>query len=187
MKRNLKQYIPFGFALLLTSQYLLKVLLTSETINIKGETVSVSFLDSILFGAIGLLITLVFILLKKKVWKVVFTIVIVASFTPWIQFWDYTFAFGISPISLDLIGLALLISHLTFNSEILKPILEKFKPAEKDLENQEKVKALHFENRIKDFERKFMKKTNNELQQIVEKKELIPEALEAAERILRTK
>ena len=185
MKKNLAKYIPFGIAGLLTLQYLIKVFFSSDIVSANGDVSSVSVLDSVIFATVGLVITLILIIIKNEFWKYSFLTLTILSLTPWVRFFDYSFSFGIKPISIELIALGLLIGHLVLNPEMLAILSKMTKPTEENIKEIEDKKANHFENRVKDFEQKFRKKTKKELEQIVAENELIPEAVEAAKRILR--
>ena len=185
MKKKLTQLIPFGVAVILVLIHVIQVLTTASYLNENGETVSYSVVDTIQYASIGLAITLILIVLKKDFWKYVFLILILLSFTGLIQFYNQTFSIGIGPLSLEMTALGLLILHLAMNPDIITKIKLKLEPSEESLKKNEELKKEQFENSVNRFEGKFKSKQKSELERIVNENSLIPEAVEAASRILK--
>jgi len=184
MKKNLSQFIPFGVAVLLVLIHVIQVFTTASYVNRNGETVSYSVMGTIQYASIGLAITLIFIILQNNIWKYVFLGVILLSFTGLIQFYNYTFSIGIGPLSFEMTAFGLLLFHLIMNPDIVTTIKLKLEPSQGSLEKKEKLKKEQFENRVNRFESKFKSKEKSELESIVNDNSLIPEAVEAARRLL---
>jgi hypothetical protein len=185
MKKKLSQLIPFGVAVMLVLIHVIQVLTTASYLNENGETGSYSIVDTVQYASIGLAITLILIILKKDIWKYMFLILILLSFTGLIQFYNQTFSIGIGPLSLEMTALGLLIFHLAMNPDIISKIKLKLEPSEESLKKKEELKKKQFENSVNRFEGKFKSKQKNELERIVNENSLIPEAVEAARRLLK--
>lgn len=170
MKKKLTQLIPFGVAVILVLIHVIQVLTTASYLNENGEMVSYSVVDTVQYASIGLAITLILILL---------------SFTGLIQFYNQTFSIGIGPLSLEMTALGLLIFHLAMNPDIITKIKLKLELSEESLKKNEELKKEQFENSVNRFEGKFKSKQKSELERIVNENSLIPEAVEAARRILK--
>lgn len=185
MKRKLSQFIPFGVAIILVLIHIIQVLRTSSCLNESRETVFYTVVDSVQYASFGLVITFILILFKKNIWKYVFLILILLSFTELIQFYNQTFSFGIGPLSIEIIALGLLIFHLAMNPDIISKIKLEIEPSEESLQKKIDLHKEQFENRVKQFEVKFKSEEKNELERIVNENTLTPEALEAARRLLK--
>ena len=105
---------------------------------------------------------------------------ILLSFKGIIQFYSKSFWIGFGNIRIDLNALFLLVTHLIFNKEIIHETQDLFKDNEVD--KVESKEAL-----INNFQKKFALKKRVELERIIEENQLIPEALEAAKRLLKEK
>lgn len=105
---------------------------------------------------------------------------LVVALTPLIQFYSQTFSFGIGIIQFELTALGLLIFHLGLNNEVLRDTLDFFKTSETEKEENN-------ERKIESFQRKFASKDKTELEKIVDENFLVPEAVEAARRLLKEK
>lgn len=181
MKRQeIIKLIPFVIASLLVVISIILVLMIPNTVNDKDEIVRYVVSDSILYASFGLIIVLIFIVQRKNYWKHAFGILLIIALTPLIQFYSQTFSFGIGIIQFDLTALGLLIFHVALNKEVLRDTLDSFKTSETE---KEENKELQIEN----FERKFASKDKSELQRIVNENFLVPEAVEAARRLLKEK
>ena len=184
MRKNLIEYTAFGIAMMLTLAHIAEVMFTPSFINKVGEKVSISIVDSILYAAFGLIITLIFIILKQKYWKYVFLVLILLAFSTLINFYSRTLSIGIGFVQIEFTALALLILHLGTNPGIISSFLNLFEPSERNLREREKVRLNQFEIMVKNFERKFEPKNKKQLEIIVQENKLIPEAIEAAKRLL---
>ena len=181
MKKEIFKLIPFGIGSVLVLTHVIQTLLTPGYVNEEGVPVTYSVIDSVLYAGFGLGIVLTLILVNKPVWKYVFAILTILAFTPWISFYSYTFSFGIGLFSFDAIGLGLLIFHLILNPEVFESFKKILRP---DPESEES-KQSKFESSVTGFETRFNKKSTNELRSIVEENSLVPEAVEAAKRLLK--
>lgn len=179
MKKFIK-LIPFGIALCLVLISILKIKLIPNLVIDKGETIeTIRYVlnDSILFAAFGLLIIIFFIIRRKNYWKHLFGILLIAALTPLIQFYSQTFSLRIGIISIEFTALGLLILHLLLNKEVVIDALAFFKKNEVEIEENR-------EKKVKRFVEKFASKKKNELEKIIEENFLVPEAIEAAKRLL---
>ena len=149
-------------------------------INDDGNPVTYVLLDSVLYAGIGLLIVLVLILVKKTIWKYLFAILTIVALTPLISFYSYTFSFGVGVIEVEATALVILILHLTFNNEVF----DAFKALIKSEEKSEESELARVESIVNGFETRFNKKNTPELESIVKQNALVPEAIEAAKRLL---
>jgi len=136
--------------------------------------------DSVLYAGFGLVIVLTLILVNKPAWKYAFAVLTILAFTPWISFYTYTFSFGIGFISFEATALSLLIFHLILNQEVFQSFKTIIKPKPESQES----KQSKFESSVNGFETRFSKKSTDELRNIVEQNSLVPEAVEAAKRLL---
>ena len=184
-KQTSIKLIPFGIAVILTLISFIQVLMIPSTFNEKGETVNYVISDSILYASFGLAIVLIFIIQRKNYWKHAFAILLLVALTPLIQFYNQTFSFGIGFLQFELTALGLLIFHLILNSEPFDDLKKIFKPSEETIKKNQELKLEQFEYRINSFGRKFSNKKKTELERIVEENSLIPEAVEAAKRLLK--
>lgn len=186
MKRqDIIKLIPFGIATLLVVISIIQVLMIPNTINDKGETVRYVVSDSILYASFGLVIVLIFIIQRKNYWKYAFGILLVVALTPFIQFYSQTFSFGIGFIQLEVTALGLLFFHFAVNPEIISSIRQKLEPSEESIQKKEELKAEQFESSVSRFQEKFSSKQKSELERIVNENTLVPEAVEAARRLLK--
>lgn len=184
MKRTVLQLIPYVLAAVLVLTHIIQVLTSSSFLNDNGELSYYSFVDSVLYASLGLAITLVFILLKKSYWKYVFLGVILLSLTEFVEFYPVTFTIGIGVLSIEMTSLGLLIFHITMNPDMISSIRLKIKPSEKSIKEKEEHEVQRFEANVNHFIEKFASKQRSELERIVNEQSLIPEAIEAARRLL---
>ena len=180
MKKELYKLIPFGIASILVLTHVIQTLLKPGYVNTDGNKVTYVVTDSVKYSGFGLLIILTLILLNKPVWKYVFGFLTILALTPWISFYNQTFSFGIGIIQFEVTALGILIFHLILNPEVF----ESFKSVIKPKPEPEESKQAKFENSVNGFETRFSKKSTDELKNIVEQNSLVPEALEAAKRLL---
>lgn len=85
---------------------------------------------------------------------------------------------------MDLIALGLAIIHLIVNGEMLSFFVRDHKGKDGNLSKQEKFEIKKTAGKITNFEKKFATKDKNELARIVKENRLVPEAIEAAIRLL---
>ena len=149
--------------------------------NAEGNEVTYVISDSVQLAGFGLLIVLTLILVNKPVWKYVFAILLIFSFTPFVNFYHQTFSFGIGIIQFELTALSILILHLILNPEVFN----SFKAILKSKPESEASKKVKFESSVNGFKQRFDKKSTSELMKIVEQNKLVPEAIEAARQLLK--
>lgn len=185
MKKRLSQLIAFGIASILVLADVIQVLTTSAYLNENGEIVSYSVIDTVIYASIGLAITLLLIVLKKNFWRYVFLVLVIISFTDLIQFYSRTFSIGFGPIIIDLSALGLLLLHLAVNPDILAKAKQFIESSEESLAEKKELKKKTFEREVKRFEMKFQSKHKSELEKIIIENAYVPEAIEAAKRLLK--
>ncbi len=184
MKKNLISLLPFAIAILLVVIHIIQVYSSPAYIDENGASVSYSMTDTVLYMFIGLIITFIFIVLKQPYWKYVFLGLTLIGLTSVFQFYNHTLFIGIGPLRIELTALSLLIVHLIVNPDIVTTIKLKFKPSEQSLQNSVRVNEEKYESRVRRFEKKFESKSLVELKQLINDHQLIPEAIEAAKRLV---
>jgi hypothetical protein len=155
-----------------------------QHIDEEGRITTYVLAGSLFYGAIGLFAVLNLILLKRHIWKYVFLLLILSSFSSYLDLVGYV---HLSILYIDLIALSILILHLVFNTDMAYSILNFFKPSNEEIQQIEKSQQGSFEYRISKFEQKFANKSENELLSIIQENQFIPEAIEASKRLLKTK
>ncbi len=158
-------------------------LLTPSYLNANGETVSYVVNNETIIAACALGIVGLIAAFKSDYWKHVFLIIILISWTGLIQFVPFGFRISIGFVALDFIALALLFLHLMFNPELFDEI-KSFIPKGSNTPKDGQVIELS-EERVSHFEKNFKAKSESELVRIVEENDRVPEAVEAAKRLLK--
>ena len=179
-KKQFFKFIPFKIATLLVLISIIEVLVIPNFINEIGQEFSFEIIDSVIYALFGLIVVLFFIIQRSRYWSYAFGILLVIGFTPLIKFYNQSFLLGIGFLKIDLITLSILIFHLKMNKEVLDYILNFLKPSEEAIEKSK-------ERQIKNFEERFSKKNISELEKIINSKLFLPEAKEAAKRLLNEK
>ena len=174
-KSSMIPLVPYSLALLLDLISIIMVLLMTDSI-ISNGLIS-SFGDDFLFGTLGLAVVSVLVLRKKYYWKHAFGLLLVLALTPWVSFFNISFGFGIGFLKFDLIPLGLLIFHVSVNREVKDDLLAFVPSAE--INREEKS-----EKEIQDFQEKFAGRSDDELKAISTDSKRVPEAREAARRLL---
>ncbi len=165
------------------SIHIIQTLLKPGYTNADGHHVVYVVSNSIKYGAFGLSIVLTLILVNKSVWKHVFAILVLFAFTPVVSFYGKTFSVGIGYFQIEFTALSLLILHFILNPELIRTFKAFLRPQELS----DEAKNEKFEVAVISFQGKFEKKTLAELENIVSENVLIPEAIEAAKRLLALK
>ena len=98
-----------------------------------------------------------------------------------------SFYIQIGFIRLEFFSLTLLISHLLLNKDIIRVASQKLEPSQESRIKEEELKETHFEKTVSRFEGKFSAKEKDELEIIISENRLVPEAVEAAKRLLKNK
>lgn len=176
------KYISFIIAFILSIIYFINFLILPSSKEISGEIYNYSIYDSVVYGFIGLVLTLILVIFKKNIWKYLFLILILLSFTELIEFSNLRVSFTFGFLNVNLISLVFLISHLALNSEMFFNIIQKINP---DKEISQELQNQYFEERVNQFEVNFKNKSKTDLEQIIKENKLLPEAVEAARRILK--
>ena len=176
--------MSFGIASLLTLVSIISVLTKNTSINENGEVQRYQVINPVIYAAVGLIIVLVLLVVKIKLWKYLFAILVLLALFGVLQFHYYVIHFGIEGlISIELTAIILLGLHLYFNPEILYK--RNFSPEEIEKQNQKKQE--NDEKSISSFMLRFDSKSEYELKQIVQEEKYVPDAIEAAKRLLENK
>ncbi|KXX69951.1 hypothetical protein [Flammeovirga sp. SJP92] len=171
--KNLMQFIPLGIVTLLSILYFLEINLTmyqDETIT-KGSHLSINI--KYLLAITGVSITYLLLFLKIDYWKHVFAVVLMTSIFQLTQFYSFTFYVSF----IDISSLALFIFHLSAN----KNLMDNFRSFHKKSE-EEIVESNEFQ--IQFFEKKYNQVHSDELKLIIHQNTMVPEAIEAARRLI---
>jgi len=179
-KKELPKLIPFGIASILVLTHAIQTLLTPGYVNEEGNEVTYVMADSVMYAGFGLAIVLTLILVNKQVWKHVFAVLTILAFTPLISFYTQTYSFGIGIISIEVTALVILVLHFALNPDVFSAFKSLIKPKEET----EESRTNNFESAVQGFETRFRNKSTQELETIVTENSLVPEAVEAAKRIL---
>lgn len=184
---RISKFIPFSIAVILVLLYLIQIFIWIKNLFESGESFSytITIYSPIQNAIFGLMITMFFIIIKKNIWKYVFLVLILISFTGLVEFSNYTLRIKFGSLSIELTALVLLIFHLATNPDILSKIIQKFEPNEESLRKKEELKKQHFEANVIRFEQNFNSKKKSELELMVNENKLRPEAIEAARRLLK--
>ncbi|WP_044205421.1 hypothetical protein [Flammeovirga sp. OC4] len=178
-KESIK-YIPLGIATLLTIPYFIENTFFQNLLLENDSNIHFSYYAKNFLSYVGLLISILLILLKSEYWKHAFAILLLAGIFHLVQIYHLIFSIEIGFINIDITSLLLLIGHIKVNpslAEKIRPILKK----------NEKQQLQSNEFKIQFFEKKFEKNDIFELRVIVQENTLIPEAIEAAKRVIRKK
>ncbi|MEQ9426782.1 MAG: hypothetical protein RJQ09_20330 [Cyclobacteriaceae bacterium] len=160
---------------------MIQTILKQDYTNEEGDFVSHTISTSVQLTGFGLLIVLALIIMNQPLWKYAFTVLAMLALTQWFNFYNYTFSFGIGFIQFELTALTLLTIHIMLNKEVFNSFKAFFKsvPEAKELKNEK------FEASVEGFKVRFQGKSTQELNSILTERTLVPEAIEAARRLLK--
>ena len=163
------KFIPFLFAITLCLKHGLEVLSN----NLNGG--SQEIIDSVQYGVIVLILVGISVLFKRNIWKYLFLLGILLTYTEYASFSNFSMGFSIGPLNINAIPTLLLISHISLNlSDFQTPDLT---PNEIEQNNK---------NTINRYVVKYERKSDSELKRLHEM-DLTPEAREALEQIMKIK
>jgi len=167
LKKEIKNIIPLAVSILLVIISFRIVLATEYILNSKHY-----------IGMIALGISVLLYYKKKEIYFYFFALTLTAGIINLIDFFYINYLFGIGILEFNPIFLVLLILFLVLNKEKISELFP-----EKEM-NTEKEKE-RFENKIKNFENKFLNKTEFELRGIIdENSPYVEEARIAGKRLL---
>ena len=183
MKDKLK-YLPFFITLVLSAT---SFFLTFQFKITSAYTRTSTFLDIIeksdntingseTITMISLLLLIIMVAVKNKYWAHLFALVAFLSTIHIFQIFLYTYSFGISKLKVELISLFIFLFHLYFNIHIMEDLKKRLNlqgRSDKELNN----------SRISGFESKFLSKSENELESIINSNRHSLEAREAAQNL----
>ena len=174
-KINFKSYLP----LLVASLFALK-----SAIVIWTKPGNYSLNDNMLYGLIFLAIIWLSVFFVKKIWKYLFLVFLGLYFINYVNISDthYTVFFG--PIHISYIPLAYIIAFLLLNKDILVKLKLKQNKTPQEIKNQEEKLKRQFEAKVEEFMVKWETKSKKELEDIIEQKVHLDEAIEAAKRLV---
>lgn len=124
--KELIKRIPFLIAFILVLISIIQVLMSPDSFNEDGETISYTLNDSILYASFGLIMVLILIIIKNNYWKHAFGILLIIALTSFIEFFSQTLSIEIGFLNFELTALVLLILHLFLNKEVLKDTVKFF-------------------------------------------------------------
>lgn len=178
--------IPFYIALIISAYPIIKYKLFPEKNSFFTIYQSVS--DKTYFTFILLIIVFVLTLFPKmKIWVYLYTLILVLCIPQLLTLSDSSFFLIIGTVYINLLPWCLLIIHVLVHGEYfgLKLISKKTENQVTSTNNIEENLPLELdETKTKGFEKRFDKKSTEELEEIIREKYLVPEAIEAATRIL---
>ncbi len=187
---HLIKYFPLGVAIAFTLVSIISVMLLPAEVEENGNIIEYAVSNSIWLGALGLFFVLILVPFKGCYWSILFLILLLLAHSSLIQFYSTTYTIGFGWLRYNVMLSSLLILHVTLNlesikevfrilgiSKVIKAIFYSVKTSEEELIEQR-------ERHIKSFQRRFTSKSPKELQRIVNENALVPEAVEAANRLL---
>ncbi len=180
--KSIKSLIPFLLTSVFTLISVLTPLLTPSYVNANGETVSSGVISEVVIAAFSLSIVGLLVLTKSVYWKHVFLITIFLSWGGLIQFVPFGFQLSFGFIVLDFVALTIMFFHLMFNPDLLDEVLSYLPSRKAEKSKLEEIQLN--EKRVEHFQNNFNSKSEAELKRIVEQNDRVPEAVEAARRIL---
>lgn len=179
--KNISSFIAFVIASLLVCTTLALSMFNSNMLNNQGEIISTGIIEPVKYAGYGLLATLTLLVTNNKAWIYSFIILLLIAQTSLVQFCNYTYSIGIIGfIEIELTSLILLIIHIRCNDQVLRLLFPKNKTPALN-------KNIIDEKLIFHFKWKFQNKTKDQLLSIIDKNELVPEAIEASKRLLNEK
>lgn len=167
--KQIVKYIPYLFASLL----LLKTLVSLLSLALSGFTYGESI--QIWIAGAGLLLVLLFILLKSELWHWTFIILLILGLFRVIRFTGFTSSFSIGPIEFEPIILLILIVHVILNIDRFSSFFSS--TTHSDLTD----------NGVDFFKNQFKNKSIKDLKTLANNEELVPDARKAAEILLKEK
>lgn len=174
-KRNSK-YLPLVIASLFVLIHLFEVVSTPDNVNLDGDVSRYLMNDDVKHAGIGLAVVWLSIFLSSNLWKQLFGILILLSFSPLVEFFSSSLFLGIAGLDINLMSMTLLIAHI-----VLNPVSIQFlRPPKADKDYQIK----HFEASVELFMKRFKDKSTQELELMSENPSMAKEAREAAKRLL---
>lgn len=169
MKPTVK-HIPILIATILVAFSIASTFLS----NMKASNFQFVYSNAVLLMAGGLAITWLSMFIKSNLWVYLLLFLFIASFSEYVAYGTFEINFSIGAITIDLIALPLVISHVLINADSFK--LSKTQKEDED----------DFEHKIAFFIKQHENKSMDELEKLVDS-DLLPEAKEAVQRIIQRK
>ena len=114
-----KELIPLGIAVIMLLRYLIETLMLN--FGQEGSTTIGTYvpINSAILGAIGIILTIIMICLRLRLWKFSFALMLLVSFTGVLSFQNVSYSFIFFGIPINMIPFLLLGFHLTLNPDII--------------------------------------------------------------------
>ncbi len=167
----------------IVSSYILVQNYIAET----GEDYSFTLGKSLLIGIFGVVIVLIFLIQKKKYWVHALSLLILLTITPLVTVSNFSLYVGAGILSFDIVALSLLGLHLFLNDEARAPIKRILQESPKEKDERLNKEREDFDRAVQRFKRKFESFSKAELNEIIEKNQYVPEAIEAAKELVSEK
>ncbi len=180
IKKELPKFIPFLIASALVLIHIVGTLLTPGYTNDLGGEVTYLINDNVKYTGVGLLMILLLILFKKPIWKYLFAVLMILALSPIMSLYHHELSLGIMGLDVELKTLGLLILHFVLNPGIIPSINMPNKGKEKT----EASRNAEYEAAVEGFVTRFRNKSAQELESMISDPSLVPEAIEAARRLL---
>ena len=165
MIKKIPLFVASGLCLFSVSQIFISNLIGLENGYFVYET-------DLIVGLCAIGLVWLSMLINKKVWVVLFLIALLISFSDLLAFSRFGVSLSLGPMTVNLIALALTISHFSLNGLSLQ-----------FMGKTENEKADEYEHKVSFFMKKFENKSTDELA-AMENEELALEAKEAVKRLI---
>lgn len=178
---NKIQYAPLFITILLVVYTIFETKTKTGISSITGEVFGYNVIEEVKYASIGLSIILGMTILKIRLWKHFFAIILLISTLGFIQFYSKTIGFNFGFLKIEFTGLFLLFLHFILNHDLVEDILNQLKIiTEKNYINESQID----EQDISLYLKKYSTKTNEELIEISQADVFTPAAIEAAKRLI---
>lgn len=161
-------HIPLLIVTGLTFSSVIRNFILNSTIE---DGVTYMYSSSILVAALSILVILLSLFLKRGIWVYLLLFLLIASFSEKVNFTSTQLYFSLGSWRLDLISLALLISHVFLNAEYFRN--------DKNREERESEKEI----KVDYFLKRYASKSKEELTKM-NQDDLTPEAKLAVHKLL---
>lgn len=154
------------------------VLILSIFMSAYSNYVNWIFLEYLPFLIISVICLILFVFNKKN-WVYIFSILLVLNVFDVLAFNFYSIYFGINSLSINVIAVSFLLIHISLNN--IRKNKSEVGTYFSTLHKSEKTKKYEYQVKVERFEFKYRDKSRNELQEIIENKDIMTkEAVQAA-------
>jgi hypothetical protein len=184
MKHKLKSYLPLLISLAVCLISCIMIWIKPGVVSQDGSITNYSLPNNLLIGLFSLIVISVFVLIKKKIWSVLFLCFSVLYVFDFVSFSATVFYFRIGSLTIPVIPVLLICLHLAFNSELLVMLKLKSSTNPIDVAKEKEQQKANFEAAVQMYLKKWADKSQYELESIIEQKAHVDEAIEAAKRLV---